>query len=264
MNLYISREDLIEKRGWTEDILQTHLPDSDKKKGETDDYLIIQILRLEKKIGMDQFKFLTQSAIARRKGWTKSMVNEFLGEPDRTKTNFKYKSAPPLKLYSITRITEAELTEKFKKRSEKAQIRSQSMKKSAERRKNELLQKIEDEEIKVPKLYPRHLKRNSLDHYNAHWLSRGCFEKFATGKESKSFLHRINVNYLRHEVSDYEYRLMDVYSKIGAEEARLLIKIKVLEAIGRAYHKLKPECNRQIEQAKEEHEMRMAYRQLAY
>lgn len=257
----ISITELIEARGWTDELIIQHLQPG-KGKPEDCQFDMEHVIQKEKKIGINRFKFLTKSNVARKKEWTKPLIEEFLGEPDQTRVNLIYRSATPVKLYSVTRISEIELTEAFKQRSTKAQMRSNAMKKSADRRREDLLQRIKAEVIEIPKLHPRDYTKNAIDYYNEHW--RGNYGKYATGKEDKSFLQRIIVNYLRFKVSDYEKRLEKVNNQIGAEEARHLIEIKVLEAIGRTYPELKPECRRQIEEAKEFHEMSKGYREAMY
>ena len=51
---------------------------------------------------------LTKSRLKDR-GWTESLINKFLGEPDLTKDNPMYRCAAPMCLYSLKRIEQVEL-----------------------------------------------------------------------------------------------------------------------------------------------------------
>jgi hypothetical protein len=51
--------------------------------------------------------------------------------------------------------------------------------------------------------------------------------------------------YLRHEMSDYEESLDRIAGKVGAGDAYLIVKGKVLDAIAAVYPHLALECMRQ-------------------
>src|SRR4051812_19196983 len=57
--------------------------------------------------------FLNKSQLFGR-GWTEKMVNRFLGEPDRTEENPWYAKGPPMRLYRLERVEEAESSDAFK------------------------------------------------------------------------------------------------------------------------------------------------------
>jgi len=59
------------------------------------------------------------------------------------------------------------------------------------------------------------------------------------------FLHRITVNYLRHELTGYEAVLGSLRGLIGRAEASQLIRGRILAAIAEAYPWLAGECRRQ-------------------
>jgi hypothetical protein len=65
---------------------------------------------------------LTLQSILER-GWTRSMVDALLGEPDDWRDNPKYRSAAPMRLYLYKRVVEMEATPDFAERLEKANVR---------------------------------------------------------------------------------------------------------------------------------------------
>jgi hypothetical protein len=59
------------------------------------------------------------------RGWTRSMVDDLLGEPDEWRDNPKYRSAAPMRLYLYRRVVEMEATAEFAERLAKANARRQ-------------------------------------------------------------------------------------------------------------------------------------------
>jgi hypothetical protein len=60
-------------------------------------------------------------------------------------------------------------------------------------------------------------------------------------------LNRWAVNYARHILTEYEQQLMEIAGKIGADEARMLIRERIYEAIADQWPELFDECMRQLE-----------------
>ena len=89
------------------------------------------------------------------------------------------------------------------------------------------------------------LKQRAAADYNRLWLERGCYEKFATAKSDEGFIRRICVNFIRHELSEYESQLDQAHGRINAETARTNIRRRILDAIAKAYPWLSDECRRQ-------------------
>lgn len=105
-------------------------------------------------------------------------------------------------------------------------------------------------EIIVPKLDEHVLWRRAVSHYEALWASRGRdkrVEYIAANSDSEAFRERITVNYLRHELTSYERQLASVYGSVGANDARIAIRRRILDAIAEAYLGLRDECEMQHE-----------------
>jgi len=113
-------------------------------------------------------------------------------------------------------------------------------------KKDRLLREVQGSTIEVPSL-PRHELINlACGHYNEMAIERDK-PFWATPNSQRTFLDRICVNYLRHELSDYEPELHSVYGKVGATAARFEIRRKVYRAIAATYPDLAEECERQIQ-----------------
>jgi hypothetical protein len=65
------------------------------------------------------------------RGWTKAMVKQLLGEPDKLVPNARYSSAPPVRLFRIERMFQVEATPEFTAAIEKASRRIESGKKAS-------------------------------------------------------------------------------------------------------------------------------------
>ncbi len=131
--------------------------------------------------------------------------------------------------------------------------RAQVARQVTEERRAKILRWVEELKVEVERFPDRDaLTREAVEHYNCLWQDRGRDDKFADVNADPAFLERITVNFLRHEGTQYEERLVDIWGKVGAEEARERVKIRVLEAIGKAYPHLAEECVRQDPRVREQ------------
>ena len=194
-------------------------------------------------------KYITKAGLKTR-GWTDSMIRKFLGNPDLEKTNPHYKSAPKMKLFKLSRINDLEGTEEFRIHLIKSGQRSSVMKKVAKDKEKKLLEEINRLEILVTIISPESLLKTSIENYNDFHeyisMERGHYDFVpADSRSDRSFLQRIQVNYLRHNLTEYGRELENVAGKIRIARAVLMIKEKVYDAIALAYPYLSQECIRQ-------------------
>lgn len=166
------------------------------------------------------------------RGWTKSMVRKLLGAPEKSVRNPF--GGPDINYWPLSRVAEIEKTPEFTKLLEAARKRSTKAKQVADARRQALLNRVEAMPISVMKILPQELLLNALASYNAIQVERGA-SNFASADSSPEFLDRIQLNYVRHELTRYDYHLAAVAGGIGVEEARDLIRDRVLEAIERVY-----------------------------
>lgn len=182
----------------------------------------------------------------KERGWTDSIIKKMEVTPDKLAKNPFSKKSPQVKLFSLEKVEELEKTDLFKTLLEAAKKRSSKGKEVAKMRFELAKKEVEALEIKVKFVGDESaLTKKACKHYNDLWSSRGDYDKVATPSDSKDFLRRITVNYLRHELSDYEYFLDDLYGSIGAEYLRTLMRNKILDRISEIYPFLKAEADRQ-------------------
>ncbi|RJQ74205.1 hypothetical protein D5S17_23330 [Pseudonocardiaceae bacterium YIM PH 21723] len=60
--------------------------------------------------------YIDTTELKEQRGWTKAMIEKFLGEPDRTAPNPGGRGAARVKLWLFTRVQEIEATNEFKLR----------------------------------------------------------------------------------------------------------------------------------------------------
>lgn len=174
------------------------------------------------------------------RGWTDGAIKTFLGEPDRVKTNPHYRSGPPMQLYALTRVVEAEDLPAFREWHQQHQRKrtnlSRGARQAAQRKREQLLAYIERLNIQIPRLGDQQaVYRKAVKHYNALWSSRGNFDKHASVDDSPEFLNRIARNMLRHAFSDYEDEIDNLFGQVGREEGYALLRERVNAAISKTY-----------------------------
>jgi hypothetical protein len=196
---------------------------------------------------------LTLAELARRPGWSRSLVSRLLGAHDVEEPNPWYRNAAPLRLYRFSRVAEAERSPEFAAAADRVAKRKDAAARAVETKRRRLVEYVDGLAIEIPWLDRETLTRRACDQYNARQWERAerhqdC-ERFreATPESDPEFLDRISVNYLRHRCSCYDRELRRMAGKVGADEVYPALRRKVLEAIASTYPALAPEALRQIE-----------------
>ena len=185
-------------------------------------------------------EFITASGLKER-GWTKKLIDTFLQYPDKIETNPVYKSAKPMKLYSLDRVKKAERRKKFKEEFEKAKKRKASARKGVETRVSNLLDWIDSIEIKIPLIDQDKLidiackSYNEWQEYKAELRDYECDYKCAAKDSDPEFIARICRNYLRHQCTSYERQLHKMYGKAGVQEGHDILQNRINDRINSMY-----------------------------
>lgn len=152
------------------------------------------------------------------RGWTEGLIAKLLPEPDQTKPNPHYRSGPPMKLYRPDRVAEAEASQAFRGATAALAGRRQAAQKAVSTKRAKLNAYLESLKIKVPRLDKDRLIKRACDHYNDR--QNESSDLYASESSDPLFLERITVNYLRHELTRYEYELTKIAGQVGANDAR--------------------------------------------
>jgi hypothetical protein len=107
---------------------------------------------------------------------------------------------------------------------------------------NKLLAAVALMRVDVVLMPLRDVQRLAIDSYNEWHADAGGF---ASHKSESAFLNRISVNFIRHELTEYDHDLEDVAGKTGVSQAVDSIRLNVYGAMGIAYPFYAVECRRQ-------------------
>lgn len=203
----------------------------------------------------DRPKRITLSTLKSR-GWTDGAVRKHLGEPDLLTKNPNYASGPPMKLYLLDRVEKVEASEAWREWHEKSQARrekaSATMKARHDKARKELHERLRRMPMTVPQMSMNKLFAVAVEHRNEIAEDR-AFRRdydtdfsYATLKNAEPLaLQRWAVNYLRHQETHYDALLDAMTGRVGVDEAKRLIRNRVLAAIAEQYPELSAECQRQ-------------------
>jgi hypothetical protein len=170
------------------------------------------------------------------------MICDFLGKADRTRPNL-YSGKALIRLWSLRRIEEVAASPGFIERQAAGKRRSAASASAADRKRQRLLERIHQVPMSVPLMNRDKVIPRACEHYNerAAWRDE---EWTASSDADEEFLYRITVNYLRHELTEYEAELDSLHGLVGRPEASRLIRKRILDAIAEAYPWLAGECSR--------------------
>lgn len=178
-------------------------------------------------------------------GFTKSMIDKLL-PPPVLKRNPRYASAAPMKLWREEDVRSVMETQEFQKMSAKSAARKAAAAKAVEtKRQNAEL--VTDELIKhisVRRWNMATLERKTLDEKELRNLEHGNYDVPTPDART---LERWMVNFIRHNLCDYDDNLDELFGLVGKEELYKKLKAETLAKIAEVYPELKEECKRQAQ-----------------
>lgn len=193
--------------------------------------------------------YVTKAQLKER-GWTDTAIRKFTGEPDTTRRNPSYRKASSLLQYALDRIEKVEATPEFIAWKLRSQKRKESSQRGVEAKVHELLEQVKKIKVRLSKLSKKVLIKRAIQHYNDHRADTssewGWDYELASLSSDLFFLVRIQVNYLRHQLTKYDKELMKITGRVGKGEAYHVISKKVFTMIAETYPHLADECDRQL------------------
>lgn len=197
----------------------------------------------------DRCKWYSQTEL-KEYGWTQGMINKLLPEPTLFQ-NPKYATAAPMKMWSVDLVHEVEDSEEFRIAFDKADKRRDSAVRAAQKAVETKTKKVETfvestlECIKIPSYDIETLRNLTIKAQNRLYEERGYCGYFADNDVDDATLYRWEVNYLRHNMTRYEYTLCQLLGKVGKHEGYALLKDGNLDKIANIYPHLAEECEKQ-------------------
>lgn len=203
-------------------------------------------------------KWVCMTTIKRR-GFTQKLIDELLPEP-LVVPNPNGSKFAPMKLWKETDAKKAMESDLFKAVQTKREARKAAAQKAVQTKTDKLLAEVEEQlaNVKVAVIDLKELEKKTIeaqqDWYDyqkgKHWY-RGDYDYFASvdGVDDET-LERWMVNYIRHELTSYDYRLDELYNRIGKGQAYMKLYSGIMGKIADAYPTFAGECERQIEYKK--------------
>lgn len=189
-------------------------------------------------------EFLTQSDLLNL-GWTKTMIAKILPAPV-LKNNPRYGNAAPMKLWKSQIVQEIMQSEDYKLAAAKAEKRKNAARQAAETKaaqnraaiseicKNIKIEVVGDEELREMVAQAQQYRHDSFGDYYF------CIEDV-----DEATMNRWVVNFIRHNLVDYDYILNTLRGKVGKQELYTTYKGAILQRIAELYPKYAAECERQ-------------------
>lgn len=176
-------------------------------------------------------------------GFTKSMIDKLLPSPV-LKRNPHYASSAPMKLWREDDVRSVMETQEFQTMAEKAAARKAASAKAVEtkRQKAELLTDELIKNIKVRRWNMAVLERKTLDDKELRNLEHGNYDMPMPDTKT---LERWMVNFIRHNLCEYNDSLEELFGLVGKDELYQRLKSETLAKIAEVYPELEAECKRQ-------------------
>ena len=183
-------------------------------------------------------KVITPSALKYERGWTDSMIRKLLSNVDyELVENPFYRKAAPMSLYSMKDITRIERTKKFKELKEKADRRRVSSKKAIETKTKNTIALSDDLSIEVERIEIDELREITLEEKQYWYIELNIRDGGDRSAYSapKDDVDRWMVNFIRHNLSNYDEELERISGKVGVRQGYWHYKEKLAEEMKKAY-----------------------------
>ena len=194
-------------------------------------------------------------AALQNRGWTDRTIRILLGEPDATAPNPHGRSAPPMKLYTVERVREAEQDPRFIQAINGREQRQAAGRRAVETRRKSAVRWAAETPIllECPTGSLDELAQMAVERRNGFLLQ----QEWHPGNELLELLPdhrrldpdtvaRLCTNLLRHECSDYDEALAMNFGRTGSQLAVNIIRLRIHREIARWWPGLSDECWKKI------------------
>ena len=192
---------------------------------------------------------LNQTALSKR-GWTKTLIARFLPEPI-LKTNPRYKSAAPMKLWKMEDVEVAEASEEFAEAKSQTERRKASATKAVQTKTNALRADSEafTKTIRIKVIPDAKLRELAVESRQMWYDETDAFSRFGRNayEADETTVNRWCVNFIRHHLTTYDENLARMKGKTGVREIYPEFRNAILRKIAEAYPKYAEEARRQME-----------------
>lgn len=195
----------------------------------------------------DEVEKLTKTQV-KELGFSDRLIDSLLPEPELRDNPFYRFAGAPMKLWRKDDVDRAMDTDEFREHLKKREKRSQAARKAVETKRKRTMEHVEEliPQIRVQGGWTEEEIRDAARRSHNDWeIAKGNYGDLSFMCTDKPTVDRWMVNFVRHELTDYDHELYDMKGMTGVDEAHDLYHDAVLSAIAKAYPFLKKECNRQ-------------------
>lgn len=184
-----------------------------------------------------EIKYYTYSNLLKM-GFTKKLIEEHLHEP-LLKDNPHYRMGPKMKLYLAKDVEKFMKTDIFLNYQESRKNRVNAAIKNANKRREENYRYIDDEisQITVKRVPLDELERLTIE-AKVDWILWTRDDFYGFDDLSDETLARWMINYIRHNLTNYDEILDNIKGKFGVEEAYIKYKKILMLKIKEVYPEL--------------------------
>lgn len=184
----------------------------------------------------------------KKMGWSVRLIETLLPKPT-LKKNPMYACTAPMKIWNITDVETAMQTPEFQKHLSKREVRQKASQKAAETKRKNALKDLENikNSIEIEVISKEKLKKNTLRAKQDWYCAIGNYDSDPWCADIDT-QNRWMVNYIRHNLTSYEYDLYRIRGKVGKQDLYTKLKECILEKIAEAYPYLEDECYSQIDE----------------
>jgi hypothetical protein len=180
-------------------------------------------------------------------GFTESGIKKFLPKHGGESTFRKYGKDLTAKYYKKLIVDRILKKEEFKNWLESSKNRKSSSANAIKTKESKLLDIVSSWDIEIEYIKKNKLEKYAIKNYNENKFHSDFFNgELATKDSDQVFKNRIIVNYLRHECSIYDEKLIALFGKVGKNKAYMLLNKKIYNKIMELYPFLEVECYRQL------------------
>lgn len=204
--------------------------------------------------------FYNKSDLKNELGFTDAMIRDLmssgiLGKPIE-RQNPMFRSGSPMMLWRKSEIEQVMTTDEFRAAKEKADKRRASSAKAVAAKKDKTMRDVEEAISRIVVMKAGKSRDEVLRAGVAHKVmlddaraaNRGQYNESVPDdyySADEATKERWAVNYIRHELTEYDEELWGMAGKVGVSEAYKRYKAAVLHAIASKYPFLTDECERQ-------------------
>lgn len=181
-------------------------------------------------------KFMTGKDLTRRRGWSSYTIQQFLGEADKKEVRRFPNTTFTITLFSVDRVEAAEQDPEWQALAEGQYYR----RRRAERTESRVnaMDRVRTFDVKVrhEELDRQFIVEAALENYNEFRgknaaRAGNAFTPVTLEDATPNFLIRVTLNYLRHNLTNYDYAIKKLAVNLGSKEEYVLLRSRYFDAL---------------------------------